>query len=62
MSKHPPSAGDSLADWADQLQAIARNGLTFATDEYDRQRYERILNISPGGHYRRPSTSLSIEV
>jgi ADP-ribose pyrophosphatase YjhB (NUDIX family) len=30
----------------DELQAIARHGLTFASNPYDRERYERLLEIS----------------
>ena len=30
----------------DELQTIARNGLNFATDPYDRERYERLLTIA----------------
>jgi ADP-ribose pyrophosphatase YjhB (NUDIX family) len=30
----------------DELRAIARNGLTFARDPYDRERYERLLEIA----------------
>ncbi len=30
----------------DELQTIARNGLNFSTDPYDRERYERLLEIA----------------
>lgn len=30
----------------DELRAIARNGLTYAENEYDRQRYERLLELT----------------
>ena len=30
----------------DQLQAIARNGLHYSDNEYDRERYERLLNLT----------------
>lgn len=33
-------------DWAKELQAIAQNGLTFARDPFDLQRYARIREIS----------------
>lgn len=33
-------------EWARQLQAIAQTGLTFATDEYDRQRYAAVCNVA----------------
>lgn len=32
--------------WARDLQAIAQTGLHFAQSEYDRERYEQILNLS----------------
>jgi hypothetical protein len=30
----------------DELQAIARNGLQFALDSYDRERYERLMRLA----------------
>ena len=30
----------------DELQTIARNGLHFATDSYDRERYERLMALA----------------
>lgn len=30
----------------DELQTIARNGLAYATDPYDRERYERLLSLA----------------
>lgn len=33
-------------EWAQQLQAIAQNGLTFADDPFDRERYEAIRSIA----------------
>jgi len=30
----------------DELRTIARNGLTYAENEYDRQRYERLLELT----------------
>jgi len=30
----------------DELQTIARNGLNFSTDPYDRERYERLLELA----------------
>jgi len=30
----------------DELRTIARNGLTYAQNEYDRQRYERLLDLT----------------
>ena len=32
-------------DWTKRLQAIAQNGLTFATDQYDIERYQAIREI-----------------
>src|SRR5207247_6518432 len=36
----------SWVDWARRLQAIAQNGLEFATDDYDRLRYEQVRTIA----------------
>lgn len=33
-------------DWAKRLQAIAQNGLTYATDPFDQERYEGIRRIA----------------
>jgi ADP-ribose pyrophosphatase YjhB (NUDIX family) len=33
-------------EWAQRLQAIAQTGLTFATDQYDIERYEQIREIA----------------
>ncbi len=33
-------------DWARRLQAIAQNGLEFATDDFDRLRYEQVRTIA----------------
>ncbi len=30
----------------DELQTIARNGLSYATSPYDRERYQRLLNLA----------------
>ena len=30
----------------DEIQILARNGLNYSTDRYDRERYERLLEIS----------------
>jgi hypothetical protein len=32
----------------DELQTIARNGLFYATDPYDRERYERLMQLVTG--------------
>ncbi len=34
----------------DELQAIARTGLEYAADPYDRERYERLLTIAVDGY------------
>ena len=34
------------ADWARRLNAIAQNGLTFASDPFDRERYTSVRNIA----------------
>jgi ADP-ribose pyrophosphatase YjhB (NUDIX family) len=34
------------ADWCKQLQAIAQNGLTFAADPFDIERYKAVRNIA----------------
>lgn len=34
----------------DELQAVARTGLLYATDPYDRERYERLLALSVEGY------------
>lgn len=33
-------------EWARKIQAIAQNGLTYAQDVFDQQRYEELQNIS----------------
>lgn len=41
------STGNSRwLDWATRLQAIAQNGLTFAQDRYDRERYTALREIA----------------
>lgn len=34
----------------DELRTIARNGLTFAQNPYDRERYERLLSLTEAGY------------
>jgi ADP-ribose pyrophosphatase YjhB (NUDIX family) len=34
----------------DELQAVARTGLHYATDPYDRERYERLLTLAVDGY------------
>lgn len=36
--------------WAQELQAIAQNGLHYATNDYDRERYEAIARIAAEIH------------
>lgn len=40
---------DALALF-DELQAIARNGLTYSENPYDRERYERLLDLATRGY------------
>lgn len=37
---------EMVARWADRLQAMARTGLFYASDDYDRERYQRILDVA----------------
>jgi ADP-ribose pyrophosphatase YjhB (NUDIX family) len=37
---------ETLRGWADRLQAMARTGLFFAGNEYDRERYQEIIAIA----------------
>ena len=41
--KQPPK--DHWLDWAKRLEAIAQNGLTFAKDPYDIERYQNIREL-----------------
>jgi ADP-ribose pyrophosphatase YjhB (NUDIX family) len=41
-----PEARAQLAGWADRLQAIARTGLVFASNEYDRERYQKLVDLA----------------
>jgi ADP-ribose pyrophosphatase YjhB (NUDIX family) len=43
VSGRPDSA--PLLDWARQVQAIAQNGLAFARDPFDRERYARLQEL-----------------
>jgi len=40
------SERDFWLDWAMELQSIAQNGLTYTKDIYDKERFERIREIS----------------
>ncbi len=37
---------DKLVQWAVELQSLAQIGLTYTTNVYDRERFERIREIS----------------
>lgn len=37
---------DKLLEWAVKIQSIAQSGLAYCKDEYDRERYETLRNIS----------------
>ncbi len=39
---------EQLRFWAHELAAMARTGLAFAENEYDRDRFERTLAIAEG--------------
>ncbi|MFM7426506.1 MAG: NUDIX hydrolase [Elainella sp.] len=46
MNSTHPRAGLEWLDWAQQLQAIAQNGLTFTENPYDVERFKQILAIA----------------
>jgi ADP-ribose pyrophosphatase YjhB (NUDIX family) len=39
------SAGGNLLEWARKVQAIAQNGLAFARDPFDRERYTQLAEL-----------------
>ena len=41
-----PNTLDMLTQWAMELQSIAQNGLTYTQSTFDRERFERIRQIS----------------
>ncbi|HEY1011694.1 MAG TPA: NUDIX hydrolase N-terminal domain-containing protein [Herpetosiphonaceae bacterium] len=41
---------DNLWRLLDELQSIARNGLHYATNHYDRERYERLLELASASY------------
>jgi ADP-ribose pyrophosphatase YjhB (NUDIX family) len=47
-------------EWAMELQAIAQNGLTYTKDIYDKERFERIREISAEIMSRKTGLSLDI--
>ncbi len=46
MDRPGPDTADRLAAWADRLQAIARLGLHYAADDFDRERYRQVLTVA----------------
>ena len=46
MGPRPQIDDQRLVGWADRLQAMARTGLFFADNEYDRERYQAIIGIA----------------
>jgi ADP-ribose pyrophosphatase YjhB (NUDIX family) len=46
MDKRTQVGLEQLVAWADRLQAMARTGLFFAGNEYDRERYQAIMGIA----------------
>ena len=46
MDDRAHHATELLRGWADRLQASARTGRFFANNEYDRERYEQIIEIA----------------
>ncbi|MBO0885991.1 MAG: NUDIX hydrolase N-terminal domain-containing protein [Acidimicrobiales bacterium] len=42
----PSASADDLARWAESLAAIARTGLGFTDNLYERERFEEILNVA----------------
>ncbi len=42
----PSDSSAVLARWTDQLQALARTGLFYASNDFDRERYRQILAIA----------------
>lgn len=37
---------EALVRWAQKIQALSQTGLTYATDPYDRERYEKLRGIA----------------
>src|SRR5438874_1130595 len=46
MDRPARIGAEQLARWADRLQAMARTGLFFAGNDYDRERYQAIIGIA----------------
>lgn len=51
--------GDKLVNWIAELQSIAQAGLTYGKDVYDRERYQRIREIT--AEMMAAKTGLSLE-
>jgi 8-oxo-dGTP pyrophosphatase MutT (NUDIX family) len=50
LARVPYLVGIDFLHVLDELQAIARTGLEYAADPYDRERYERLLTIALDGY------------
>ncbi|HLU33294.1 MAG TPA: NUDIX hydrolase N-terminal domain-containing protein [Natronosporangium sp.] len=68
MTEHAPPPGRRLHALAVELAAMAQNGLNYATDRYDRARYERlrtaaaeILALLDGGDVAQLRSTLAAE-
>ncbi len=46
MDSNRQVGAERLAGWADRLQAMARTGLFYAGNDYDRERYQQIIGIA----------------
>lgn len=46
MDQTAQIGAEQLARWADRLQAMARTGLFYAGNDYDRERYQQIITIA----------------
>lgn len=49
-SNHGTTTAEQIALWSDQLRDLSAMGLNFATDFYDRERYEVIQDIAMAMH------------
>lgn len=46
MNDKPKSVTSPWLKWAREIQALAQSGLTYIQNEYERERYQRLLEIS----------------
>jgi ADP-ribose pyrophosphatase YjhB (NUDIX family) len=46
MSERPPPARQDLIRWAESLSGIARTGLAFTENLYERERFEEVLKVA----------------